>query len=83
MTVRIISTFLDSVCFIYFKMIFSSQTQKELRATFRPYSAEVTANSNTLDVFQYKTNNNKMTGPTLVYYNHSHVPHGFINIASS
>ena len=64
-------------------MIFSSQTHKELRATFRPYSAEVTANSSTLDVFQYKTNNNKMAGPTLVYYNHSHVPHGFINIASS
>ena len=40
-------------------MIFSSQTQKELRATFSPYSAEVTANNNTVDVFQYKTNNNK------------------------
>ena len=27
----------------------------KIRATFRPDSAEVTANSNTLDVFQYKT----------------------------
>ena len=61
---------------LLFKMIFSSQTQKELRATFRPYSAEVTANNNTLDVFHYKTT-------TLVCHNHSHVPHGFINIASS
>ena len=31
----------------------------KIRATFGPDSAEVTANSNTLDVFQYKTNNNK------------------------
>ena len=44
----------------------------KIRATFRPHSAEVTANSNTLDVFQYKmyfstkSTTIKMAGPTLL-----------------
>ena len=39
----------------------------KIRATFRPDSAEVTANSNTLDVFQCtKPTTIKMAGPTLV-----------------
>ena len=66
LTVRIISTFRDSVCFIFFKRFFSSHTQKEVsiitedKSYFQAVqSREVTANSNTLDVFQYKTNNNK------------------------
>ena len=69
LTVRIISTFIDSVCSIFKKPFligfFLVRHRRNLaillkiRATFRPCSAEVTANSNTLDVFQYKTNNNK------------------------
>ena len=34
----------------------------KIRATFRRYSAEFTANSNTLDVFRYKTNGSTKTG---------------------
>ena len=33
----------------------------KIRATFRRYSAEFTANSNTLDVFRYKTNGSTKT----------------------
>ena len=51
------------------------------RATFRLYSVEVTANSNTLDVFQYKTNNNKDGRSYTCVYNHSHAPQSFTNIA--
>ena len=63
--VRIISTFIYSVCFIFIKDFVLVRPRMKLaillriRATFRPYRADVTANSNTLDVFQYKTNNNK------------------------
>ena len=46
----------------------------KIRATFRPDSAEVIANSNTLDVFQYKTNNNKDGRSYTCVYNHSHAP---------
>ena len=62
--VRIISTFIYSV-FYFYKRFFLVRPRRKLaillriRATFRPYRANVTANSNTLDVFQYKTNNNK------------------------
>ena len=66
--VRIISTFIYSVCFIFIKRFFLVRPRRKLamlltiRATFRPYRADVTANSNTPDVFQYKTNNNKARG---------------------
>ena len=53
-------------CLFYFhKRFFLVRPRRKLaillriRATFRPYRADVTANSNTLDVFQYKINNNK------------------------
>ena len=55
----------------------------KIRATFRPHSAEVTANSNTLDVFQYKTNNNKDGRSYTSVYNHSYAPQSFTNIAGS
>ena len=55
----------------------------KIRATFRPYSAEVTANSNTLYVFQCKTNNNKDGRSYTCVYNHSHAPQSFTNIAGS
>ena len=51
--------------FYFYKRFFLVRPRRKLaillriRATFRPYRADVTANSNTLDVFQYKTNNNK------------------------
>ena len=52
-----------------------------MRATFRLYSVEVTANSNTLDVFQYKPNNNKDGRSYTCVYNHSYAPQSFTNIA--
>ena len=55
----------------------------KIRATFGPDSAEVTANSNTLDVFQYKTNNNKDGRPYSSVNNHFHAPQSFTNIAGS
>ena len=57
LTVRIISTFRDSVCFIVLRDFFLVRHRRNLaillkiRATFRPYRPEVTANSNTQDVF--------------------------------
>ena len=50
--------------FIFLNDFFLVRHRRNLamyRATFRPYSAEVTVtcNGNTLRVFQYKTNNNK------------------------
>ena len=53
------------------------------RATFRLYSTEVTANSSTLDVFQYKTNNNKDGRSYTCVYNHSYAPQSFAFIAGS
>ena len=75
--------------FYFFKKIFCSQTQKEFsnitedKSYFRPYRAEVTANSNTLDVFQYKTKNNKDGRSYTCVYNHSHTSQSFTNIAGS
>ena len=53
-------------CLFYiFKIFFLVRHRRNLsillkiRATFRPYSAEVTSKSNTLDFFQYKTDNNQ------------------------
>ena len=89
LTVRIISTFIDSVCFIFLKDFFLARHRRNLailltvRATFRPDSAEVTANSNTLDVFQYKTNNNKDGRSYTCVYKHSHAPQSFTNITGS
>ena len=89
LTVRIISTFRDSVCFIFLRDFFLVTHRRKLalllkiRATFRPYRAEVTANSNTLDVFQYKTNNNKDGRSNTCVYNSSHASQSFTNIAGS
>ena len=87
--VRIISTFIYSVCFIFIKRFFLVRPRRKLamlltiRATFRPYRADVTANSNAPDVFQYKTNNNKDGRSYTLVYNHSHAPQSFTNIAGS
>ena len=86
---RIISTFIDAVCFIFLKDFFLVRYRRNLaillkiRATFRPDSPEVTANSNTLDVFQYKTNNNKDGRSYTCVNNYSHAPQSFANIAGS
>ena len=77
--------------FYFFKRFFLVRHRRNLailiilkiRATFRPYSTEVTANSSTLDVFQYKTNNNKDGRSYTCVYNHSHSPQSFTFIASS
>ena len=79
LTVRIIFTFIDSVCLIFHRRNLAKLLK--IRATIRPHSAEVTANSNTLDVFQYKTNNNKDGRSYTSVYNHSHAPQSFTNIA--
>ena len=86
---RIISTFIDSVCFIFLKDFFAVRYRRNLaillkiRATFRPDGAEVRANSNTLDVFQYKTNNNKDGRSYTSVNNYSHAPQSFANITGS
>ena len=75
--------------FYFFKRFFPVRYRRNLaillkiRATFRPDSVEVTANRNTLDVFQYKTNNNKDGRSYTCVNNHSHVPQSFTNIAGS
>ena len=89
LTVRIISTFRDSVCFIFLTDFFLVRHRRKLaislkmRATFRPHRAEVTANGNTLDVFQYKTNNNKDGRSYTCVYNSSHASQSFTNITGS
>ena len=75
--------------FYFFKRFFLVRHGRNLaillkiRATFRPDSTEVTANSNTLDVFQYKTNNNKDGRSYTCVNNYSHAPQSFANIAGS
>ena len=55
----------------------------KITATCRSFSTEVTANSNTLHVFQYKTNNYEDGRSYTCVYNHSHAPQSFTNIAGS
>ena len=72
--------------FYFFKRLFLVRYRRNLeillkiRATFSPDSAKVTAKSNTLDVFQYKTNNNKDGRSYTCVYNSSHASQSFTSL---
>ena len=77
-------------CLFYlFKRFFLVRPRRNLeillkiRANFRLDSAEVTANTNTLDVFQYETNNNKYGRSYTCVSNHSYVPQSFTDVTGS